>query len=52
MSFASKHPLPLRIVSGVVWFSLTMLGVIAIIALAGTGISMAVASIWKMIAGG
>ena len=52
MGFASKHPLPLRIASGALWFSLTMIAVIAVIALAGTGISLAVSSIWRMLTGG
>lgn len=52
MSFASKHQLPLRIASGALWFALTMLAVIAAIALAGTGISLAVSSFWRLLSGG
>lgn len=51
MSFVSRHPLPFRIASGTLWFSLTMIGIVAALALAGSAISVFVGGLWRMLTG-
>ncbi len=52
MGFATKHPVPFRLASWSVRFSLVMIAIIAVIALAGSAINVAVIGLWRMLAGG
>ncbi len=52
MGFAAKHPVPYRIASLSLRFSLVMIAIIAVIALAGSAINVAVVGLWRMFTGG
>ncbi len=52
MGFVTRHPLPFRIASGTLWFALTMIAVIAALALAGSAIGAFVSGLWRLLSGG
>ena len=52
MSFASKHPVPYRVASWALRFSLVMIALIAALALFGAAIEGGVSALWGLLTRG